>query len=71
MITGDEPATGYGFANEQSHADYKGLTIRQQFSMAAMQGLCAGTLNINHEKIAIISVKCADALIIELNKEKK
>jgi len=42
-ITGNEPATGFGYANESSNAEYEGLTIRQQLSMFAMQGLLANT----------------------------
>jgi hypothetical protein len=39
--------------------------------MAAMQGLCVITRNsIDHARIAEHAVKCADALIKELNKKK-
>lgn len=50
MITGDEPATGYGYVYPNSNSvNNKGITIRQQFAMAAMQGLCAcpGDWSIN------------------------
>ncbi len=60
----------------------KGLTIRQQFAMAAMQGTVSnpeamemlskkyidGDLDSAFERIAQKSVKLADALINELNK---
>lgn len=52
-----------------------GLTIRQQFAMAAMQGFCAVSNKgeyISTEDMAgacaSLSVKFADALINELNK---
>ena len=52
-----------------------GLTIRQQFAMAAMQGLGA-EFQASHshdldicERLACRAVRMADALINELNKE--
>lgn len=68
-ITGDEPATGYGFANGESHESHSGLTIRQQFAMAAMQGIMGLHNIIDPKKLANASVRCADALIEELNKK--
>ena len=54
MITGEESV--------------RALTIRQQFAMAAMQGLCASDI-ITPEVIAQFAVKTADALIAQLNKK--
>lgn len=76
MITGNEPARptdllmldkdGYG-----DRVEFPGLTIRQQFAMAAMQGLLSNTEYANLNSMAEISVQSADALIAELNKEVK
>lgn len=76
-ITGNEPA--YPIVDEN-----QGLTIRQQFAMAAMQSQVALLANenfrngvdllaknsgkVSEEIIAELSVKQADALIAELNK---
>ena len=84
-ITGNEPAMpteiamdgeGLGATSHQvGHytALYHDLTIRQHYAGLAMQGFCAagyGDFNNNHvEHIAKLSVKQADALIAELNKE--
>ncbi len=51
----------------------KGLTIRQEFAARAMEGmLSSGRLPTleDHKKIAESSVKHADYLIAELNKQK-
>lgn len=55
-----------------------GLSKREAFAMAAMQGYCAnpsmgtesGTLTVSDAKIAAWSVDMADALIAALNQEK-
>ncbi|NEM96191.1 hypothetical protein [Pontibacter burrus] len=78
-ITGNEPA--YPLASEELSDRFhegidnlSGLTIRQQFAMAAMQGLCATTgpdkeVSQNlAQTFAKEAVLCADALIAELNK---
>lgn len=73
---GNQPAFGYGFANEQSHLEEKGLTKREYFAAMAMQGLlsiCNPQEGIfpNEENIFYmkkLSVKSADALLQELEK---
>lgn len=44
-ITGEEPATGFSIPGDEKAGwrpeSISGLTIRQQFAMAAMQGLLA------------------------------
>lgn len=51
---------------------HTGLTKREAFAMAAMQGLCAGSSNhFQPEHFAEFSIKYADALIAELNKTGK
>ena len=66
-ITGNEPA--YPVFDEEMDIMRLGLTIRQQFAMAAMQGMIAGKYEgngiIDDCKVA---VKYADALIAELNR---
>lgn len=69
-ITGNEPAMPIVMGKE-SDQWYVGLTIRQQFAMAAMQGMLTnmGLIDtVNWEWIAGQAVKQADALIAELNK---
>jgi len=61
--------------DRESVVDVKlnGLTKREAFAMAAMQGLCANSIPGSHhhfENLAIESVKYADALINALNEEK-
>lgn len=68
-ITGDEPATPYEGAG---HPGTTGLTIRQLFAMAAMQGILASNPLIIHQRpseVAVMAVGSADALINQLNKE--
>ena len=82
-ITGNEPAhplkemvysEGLG---GHIGIDYLGLTIRQQFAMAAMQGMLANnegcmaqgsSRSFNPETIAACAVNQSDALIEALNK---
>jgi len=75
-ITGNEPVNpivnsdGYcTLINNIENHDAKGLTIRQQFAMAAMQGLLANSDPEYKARVAD-AVFYADALIEELNKEK-
>lgn len=51
----------------------EGLTKREWFAGLAMQGTIAGSqgLDITAQQFAEITVKLADALIAELNKENK
>lgn len=78
-ITGNEPAVGYSIPQNFDNY-YDGMTIRQRFAMAAMQGIVGGYMNsprplteIDQIPIdaAIWSVKFADTLINELNKSEK
>jgi hypothetical protein len=48
-----------------------GLTKREIFAMAAMQGLCAHPSVATAESIAEAAVSVTDALITELNKTEK
>lgn len=70
----DDPAFPTSFAQE---GPFGGLTKREIFAMSAMQGLLAypGRLNfgektgkVTDEQLANLSVKCADALLAELNR---
>lgn len=81
MITGNEPAMpNVAFDKEGifTHAEsegHYGLTIRQHFAAIAMQGVLASCDIDNNPFISPVdcatqSVKYADALIAELNKEK-
>jgi hypothetical protein len=51
---------------------YDGLTIRERFAMAAMQGIAARAHLTSNSMVAIagLSVQMADALITELAKVK-
>lgn len=49
--------------------NYYGLTKRELFAAMAMQGFCADPEMGTIEKSASLAVKCADALINELNKQ--
>lgn len=69
-ITGNEPAHPHGAWGQQTGT---GLTIRQEFAKTALQGICSkqGSLDsYDWNFLAKHSVKAADALISELNKEK-
>jgi hypothetical protein len=82
MITGNEPANpivnsdgfpSYAENLNSGKPECIGLTIRQQFAMTAMQGLCANYLreNVtgwNVKTYAVEAVELADALIAELNR---
>ena len=87
-ITGNEPAYGGKILIEKNNAEvqsilgkhsiqllpveYSGLTIRQQFAMAAMQGILSNSVTLGHldssQSMAVWSVQNADALIAELNR---
>ncbi len=45
-----------------------GLSKREDFAMAAMQGICASGPSISNSDIAIQSIDLADALLKELEK---
>jgi len=83
-ISGNEPAQpitdikGYPFyitALENSRPTAIGLTIRQRFAMAAMQGLLSNQManypiraDVNPNTVAKAACDYADALIAELNR---
>lgn len=74
-ITGNEPAMPVvGRYADKNLLEANGLTIRQHFAAMAMQGILASLDNdtaIVGSFIADMSVRCADALIAELNKNEK
>lgn len=75
MITGNEPSYPI---KKHTTADAPGLTIRQQFAMAAMQGMLSNSYGydsgvkpysmMSYKELAENAVTAADALIAELNK---
>ena len=74
MITGNEPINPTVW--DERHRpeiirDNDGLTIRQHFAAMAMQGYMANQYTPHQDTlyIAEYAVKCADALINELNKK--
>lgn len=79
-ITGNEPAIPTPicsdgsdiYSSEDCFNAVTGITIRQQFAMAAMQGIVSTTqgLDTAHD-VARRSIKYADALISELNNTEK
>ena len=65
MTTGNLPA--YPIEAEKTY--YLGLTKRELFAAMAMQGLLSSNMNGGWEEFSWRSVKHADTLIAELNKE--
>lgn len=54
-------------------AEHAGLTKREMFAMAAMQGLCANSIVGSHyhtDKLSKYAVMYADALLAELERTK-
>lgn len=77
-ITGDEPAYPSEYYSGSDKSGYpikyspEGLTIRQQFAMAALTGICSYTQGYSElTHITKKAVQLADLLIEELNKEKE
>ena len=77
MITGNEPANPISESekdrlDQYPHISYPGLSIRQQFAMAAMQGILSNPATVQNIRsdmqMAEWSVQNADALIAELNR---
>lgn len=72
MNNGDKPIVPMPYTNKDGsiqHDVYYGLTKREYFSAAAMQGLCSiPNTGITIEGIAKRSVQMADILLEELNK---
>jgi len=70
MDSGNEPA----YPTETDGHKFEGLTKRELFAMAAMQGLCACDASPNYDKgphnVAIVerAVVLADRLLSELEK---
>lgn len=58
--------------NDNINSIYDGLSKREYFAAAALQGYCMSQ-GVNHgdSYLASAAVQAADALIEELNKEKK
>jgi hypothetical protein len=50
--------------------EFAGLTKREMFAMAAMQGICASGPTITNALIALEAVALAGALLAELEKTK-
>jgi hypothetical protein len=77
MNNSDMPASPLYFksADEQLKIEAFGLTKREAFAMAAMQGWLSRCSNVPHthelkpEIMAEVSVSMADALLKELDKE--
>lgn len=80
-ITGNEPYYPF-YKPRESNGDTeitpsyiaeinKGITIRQEFAKAAMQGILSDPSSYDLTKIAALAVVCADNLIEELNKTEK
>lgn len=62
-------AVGQGYVGQRTVIK-GGLTIRQHFAAMAMQGLLAASEKGDVQDEAVVAVAYADALIVELNKEK-
>lgn len=69
-ITGNEPFHMHVDTDRDGsvYTERYGITIRQAFAMASMQGRRASETKMASESIAILAVKDADALIAELNR---
>lgn len=68
-INPNDPATGFGYANQHSRQEYIGLRKREYFAAMCLQGILANKgYTIAPEFIANQSVAYADALIEQLNK---
>jgi len=52
-------------------AYHPGMTMRDEFAKAAMQGILSDPSSYDLTKIAALAVVCADNLIDELNKTEK
>lgn len=76
MKNGDLPAMPTIYADmgtngqREIYCDQTGLTKREQFAMAAMQGFCASSDYMSFTAIATDAVAVADALLAELERTK-
>ena len=62
-VKASEQAKALGYAADTV---YTGLTKREAFAMAAMQGICASSPSVSNEIIAIEAVNLADNLLKQL-----
>ena len=72
MKNSDMPASPTQYqdsCNGELYSDNTGLTKREAFAMAAMQGLLSSAVSAKHETFAASAVKMADTLLKELDKE--
>ena len=80
MNNSDMPATACEVIEKTTNSmgagtkrvSYKGLTKREAFAMAAMQGMCANqipNMDSDYKELSINAVATADALLKELDKE--
>ena len=65
MNNGDRPAGSHIVPYSNLQYCDPGLTKREMFAMAAMQGLlaCEKNLNVHREEIGILATEYADALL--------
>jgi len=66
-----EPIARVGITSHYGDVQYAGLTKREMFAMAAMQGLCANSIAGSHhtfKNLAAEAVAYADALLAELER---
>ncbi len=73
MVNSDGFPTAGGFFESKAEGEYEsiGLTKREHFAGLAMQGICASGPVISNKLIVIESLRLADALLAELDKEDK
>ncbi len=64
---GEDPA--FPLWDDEMNTKQSGLTKREEFAKAAMQGLASKEGNANAEFDTKLAVEYADALIVALNKE--
>lgn len=62
----DKPAYPTDIHYERPNKYHTGLTKRELFAMAAMQGILASSADRGDQAVAKMSVKFADALLNEL-----
>jgi hypothetical protein len=66
MNNGDMPAMPVA----DEYQDCCGLTKREMFAMAAMQGMLSGHTMVSDDALAVHSVKIANALLAEMERTK-
>jgi hypothetical protein len=70
---GDTPSNPTIYMNQESgsgelYSENEGLTKREAFAMAAMQGILSHSFCGDVDELAVQSARCADALLKELAK---